>query len=126
MQPAALASGGLLAAVADMAERIPVPITYEVPDRRFDSTVEGTAWFVVAEAVANAVKHASADRIRIDAYHGAGGLAVTVSDTGVGGADPEGHGLRGLHDRVAAAGGSLTVTDLRPSGTAVKAVLPCE
>jgi signal transduction histidine kinase len=126
MQPAALASGGLLAAVADLAERIPVPVTYEVPDRRFDAAAEGAAWFVVAEAVANAVKHASAGSIRIEVDHGAGGLTVAVSDTGVGGADPDGHGLRGLHDRVAAAGGSLTVVDLEPSGTAVKAVLPCE
>ena len=126
MRPAALASGGLLAAVADVAERLPVPITYEVPDRRFDSGAEGTAWFVVAEAVANAVKHASAGSIRIDVDGGAGALTVTVSDDGVGGADPDGQGLRGLHDRVAAAGGSLTVSDLEPSGTAVKAVLPCE
>jgi signal transduction histidine kinase len=126
MQPAALASGGLLAAVADVAERIPVPVTYEVPDRRFGAAAEGTAWFVVAEAVANAVKHAAAEGIRIEVEHGAGGLTVTVSDTGAGGADPDGHGLRGLHDRVAAAGGSLTVVDLEPSGTAVRAVLPCE
>jgi signal transduction histidine kinase len=126
MQPAALASGGLLAAVADVAERIPIPISYEVPDRRFDSATEGAAWFVVAEAVANAVKHAAADSIRIEVDHGADGLTVTVSDTGSGGADPDGRGLRGLHDRVAAAGGSLTVVDLEPSGTAVKAVLPCE
>lgn len=97
-----------------------------MPDRRFDAAAEGTAWFVVAEAVANAVKHASAGSILIDVGRGAGELIVTVSDDGVGGADQEGQGLRGLHDRVAAAGGSLTVSDLEPSGTAVRAVLPCE
>lgn len=126
MQPAALASGGLLAAVADLAERIPVPITYEVPDRRFGPAAEGTAWFVVAEAVANAVKHAFAKSIHIDVDHAADGMTVTVSDTGIGGANPDGDGLRGLHDRVAAVGGTLTVQSLPPSGTVVKAVLPCE
>jgi signal transduction histidine kinase len=125
MMPAALASGGLLAAVADMAERHPVPIGYDVKDRRFDPTVEGTAWFVIAEAVANAVKHADATSIRIEVGHDAKGLTVTVSDDGTGGADPDGRGLRGLHDRVEAAGGVLTVTDRAPSGTAVRAVLPC-
>lgn len=125
LQPAALAGGGLLAAVADLADRIPVPIKYDVPDRRFDPAVEAAAWFVIAEAVANAVKHASADGVHIDVADGPPGLTVTVSDTGGGGADPHGHGLQGLSDRVAALGGSLTVLDRQPSGTTVRAVLPC-
>ncbi|ONI91010.1 hypothetical protein ALI144C_01970 [Actinosynnema sp. ALI-1.44] len=126
LQPAALAGGGLLAAVADLADRIPVPITYDVPDHRVDPAAEGAAWFVIAEAVANAVKHAAAGSIRIDVAHTAAQLTVTVSDTGPGGADPGGRGLQGLHDRVAALGGSLAVTNSEPSGTTVRAVLPCE
>ena len=50
---------------------------------------------------------------------------MTVSDCGVGGADPAGHGLQGLTDRINALGGELTVTNLEPSGTQVRAVLPC-
>jgi signal transduction histidine kinase len=125
LQPAALAGGGLLAAVADLADRIPAPIAYQVPDRRFDASIEGAAWFVIAEAVANAVKHASSDTVRIDVEHDQADLVVTVSDCGVGGAVPKGQGLQGLADRVGAAGGELTVREREPSGTEVRAVLPC-
>ncbi|WP_051426307.1 sensor histidine kinase [Jiangella gansuensis] len=125
LQPAALAGGGLLAAVADLADRIPAPITYRVPPDRFDAAVESTAWFVIAEAVANAVKHASSDTVGIEVDRDQAHLIVSVTDRGVGGADPGGHGLQGLADRVAAAGGRLTVRPRVPSGTEVRAVLPC-
>ena len=125
LQPAALTGGGLLAAVADLADRLPVTITYDVLDGRVDPAAEGAAWFVIAEAVANAVKHAAAGDVRIEVTHAGAQLTVTVSDTGPGGADPRGRGLQGLHDRVAALGGSLAVTDGEPVGTIVRAVLPC-
>jgi signal transduction histidine kinase len=53
-------------------------------------------------------------------------LVVEVADDGVGGADPDnGSGLRGLHDRVSAAGGTLVVQSPRGSGTIVRAEIPC-
>jgi len=124
MQPVALSTGGLLAAVADLAERIPVPMEFDVPDRRFDAAAESAAWFVIAEGVSNAVKHAAADTVRIDVTSGGSDLVVTIADDGVGGADPAGSGLQGLHDRVAAIGGMLLVSEGAP-GTTVRAVLPC-
>jgi signal transduction histidine kinase len=126
LQPAALAGGGLRAAVEDLRSRLPLRIDLEVVDRRFSPEVEGAAWFVMAEAVANAVKHARVDEVSITVSSTAKQLLVTVTDDGVGGADRRGHGLQGLADRVAALGGSLSVAPNLPSGTRVEAALPCE
>ena len=125
LQPAALAGGGLRAAVEDLASRIPIGIDLEVVDCRFQPNVETAAWFVVAEAVANAVKHADVDRLSIRVTNAGPHLDVDVTDAGVGGANPRGSGLQGLADRVAALGGSLTVSDHQPHGTRVKARFPC-
>jgi signal transduction histidine kinase len=125
LQPQSLATGGLRAAVEDLAGRIPLRLDLAVVDGRFDQGVESAAWFVIAEAVANAVKHAGVDRIGVEVTAHDGVLRVTVSDEGVGGADPGGSGLQGLGDRVAALGGSLRVAGRDPSGTLVEAVLPC-
>ncbi len=125
LQPAALSSGGLLAAVEDLAGRIPLDLTYDVTERRFPPALEGAAWFVVAEAVTNAVKHAGAGVVDIAVRQEEGELVVQVSDGGAGGADPQGSGLVGLADRVAAMGGSLVVGEREPSGTTVRAVFPC-
>ena len=65
LQPAALAGGGLLAAVADLAARAPLAVTYDVVDERFPSDLESAAWFVVAEAVTNAVKHSGAGQVAV-------------------------------------------------------------
>jgi signal transduction histidine kinase len=126
LQPAALAGGGLRAAVEDLSSRLPLRIRLDVVDRRFPPEIEGAAWFVVAEAVANAVKHAQVDEVAIRVTAVPGELYVSVVDAGVGGADPHGTGLQGLGDRVAALGGSLSVLANRPSGTRVEASLPCE
>jgi signal transduction histidine kinase len=125
LQPAALSGGGLLAAVVDLVGRIPLAIEYDVVDRRFPADVEGAAWFVIAEAVANAVKHADTDQISIRAMADGACLRVAVSDCGVGQADPAGHGLQGLADRVAALRGTLRVSANHPRGTLVEAELPC-
>ena len=126
LQPAALAGGGLRAAVEDLSSRFPLRIRLDVVDQRFPPAIEGAAWFVIAEAVANAVKHAQVDEVAIRVTAVPGELYVSVVDAGVGGADPRGTGLQGLADRVAALGGSLAVGPNRPSGTRVEASLPCE
>ena len=90
LQPAALAGGGLLAAVVDLAIRIPLNITYDVVDQRFAPSIEGAAWFVIAEATTNAVKHASVDDVSITVKVEHASLRVVVADVGVGHAYPAG------------------------------------
>ena len=125
LQPAALAGGGLLAAVADLADRVPLVVGYDVVDERFPSFVEGAAWFVIAEAVTNAVKHSGADRVSVSVRRHDDALEVEVQDEGVGDADAAASGLQGLADRVGAAGGALRVAEVEPHGTRVEAVFPC-
>jgi signal transduction histidine kinase len=126
LQPAALAGGGLRAAVEDLSSRLPLRMRLDVVDQRFPPEVEGAAWFVIAEAVANAVKHAQVDEVAIRVTAVPGELFVSVVDAGVGGANSRGTGLQGLADRVAALGGSLSVLANLPAGTRVEASLPCE
>jgi signal transduction histidine kinase len=125
LQPAALAGGGLIAAVADLAARAPVTVSYDVVDVRVAADIESAAWFVIAEAVTNAVKHAGAGDVVVGVRRAARSLRVEVRDEGSGGADPSGRGLQGLADRVGAVGGSLRVCEVTPHGTAVEAVFPC-
>jgi signal transduction histidine kinase len=125
LQPAALAGGGLLAAVADLAARAPVAVTYDVVDERFPVDIESAAWFVIAEGVTNAVKHSGTDRVTVHARRTRSELCVAIRDDGRGAADPSRSGLQGLADRVAAVGGVLHVLEAVPHGTSVEAVFPC-
>lgn len=125
LQPAALAGGGLRAATDELASRIPVRMKLEVVDQRFPASVESAAWFVIAEAVSNAVKHAGVDEVTIRVSADQAQLHVAVLDEGVGGVDPRGRGLQGLADRVAALGGALSACNRPDGGTRVEAVLPC-
>jgi signal transduction histidine kinase len=89
--------------------------------------IAGTAYFVAAEAVTNALKHARAGTIRITVRWDATALRLSVVDDGVGGADPAGGtGLLGLRDRVHALDGTLTVHSEPGAGTAVHTRLPLE
>jgi signal transduction histidine kinase len=99
----------------------------DVPPDRLGAEAEATAYFVIGEAVTNALKHADARRIGVRvAVTGRDRLTVTVRDDGRGGADPRaGTGLRALAERVAAAGGEFLVRDDLERGTIVEAVLPC-
>jgi signal transduction histidine kinase len=94
-------------------------------DNRFAASLETAAWFVIAEAVANAVKHAGVDEVTINVSATDSALRVVVVDAGSGGADPRGSGLQGLGDRVAALRGSLAVHEVMPHGTSVEAEFPC-
>jgi signal transduction histidine kinase len=125
LQPAALAGGGLLAAVTDLAARAPLTVRYAVPADRFAAELEGGAWFVIAESVTNAVKHAQVEEVVVSVEAAPDVLRVSVVDEGVGGADTGGTGLRGLADRVQALGGSLRIGPHAPQGTRVEAVFPC-
>ena len=125
VHPTILTESGLAAAIDALAERTTIPVVADVVDRRFDATVEATAYFVVAEALTNVVRYSGADGARVMVGEAGDALLVEVSDDGRGGADPAaGSGLRGLDDRVAAIGGRLTVTSPAGGGTTIRAELP--
>jgi signal transduction histidine kinase len=123
--PATLTRGGLRAGVDSLVSRTPLPVALEVSDERVDPTVEATAYFVVSEALTNAVKHAAARQAAVRAWVDGGALQVEVSDDGVGGAHVNGSsGLLGLQDRVAALDGRLSVDSAPGAGTVIRAILP--
>lgn len=126
MRPSCL-DDGLHSALSALAESVTLPINLEVAaDRAIPDDIATTAYYVVSEAVANAVKHAEASRIGLRIVQDDGQLRVYVEDDGRGGAAVRpGSGLAGLGDRVAAAGGSLLVRSSVGQGTVVEAVLPC-
>lgn len=125
LQPALLADRGLPAVLEELAMRSSVDVRIDGLERRPALHIEETAWFVIREAVANAVKHARVDAIAVALRHEAGSLFVEVTDRGCGGADRSGPGLQGLADRVGAAGGALAIASPPGAGTSVRAVLPC-
>jgi signal transduction histidine kinase len=115
---------GLQAGVCALAERAPLPVDVEICVGRLPERVETAVYFLIAEALTNVAKHAHARAARIEACRSGGVLRVEVSDDGVGGADPNGNGLAGLRDRVAALGGEFAVTPARACGTRVAAAIP--
>lgn len=125
--PAVLQSEGLEPALRALLAPVSTVVSLDIPAARFDRSFEEIAYFVVGEAVTNALKHADAHRISVRIAPGLGdGITVTVSDDGCGGADPRaGTGLRSLAERVTASGGTFLVRDDLTRGTVVEAVLSC-
>ncbi|MFL5960313.1 MAG: sensor domain-containing protein [Gaiellaceae bacterium] len=127
IHPPVLADRGLGAAIAALAARTPLEVNVAVDlSSRPPRTVETAAYFVAAEALANAGKHAAADRVEIGIHADGEGLVVEVVDDGRGGADPTGDGLRGLARRVEALDGTLAVESPAGGPTTIRAVMPCE
>jgi signal transduction histidine kinase len=126
IHPPILTNFGLADAIHDIAERSPVPVELlELPTERFDGTIEATAYYVVAEAVTNAQRHANASSISVRAGAAGDALLVEVADDGEGRANElNGSGLQGLRDRVEAVGGAFTVTSEPARGTRVTASVP--
>jgi signal transduction histidine kinase len=124
--PAALANGGLPAALEVVADRslLPVRLSLELPVRP-PSAVETAAYFVVCEAVTNAAKHAGADEVRVSVTEQESTVVVQVEDDGKGGADPAGGGLSGLARRVEALDGRFAVSSPAGGPTVIVAELPC-
>jgi signal transduction histidine kinase len=125
IQPRLLTDFGLAKAVESLAQHSQIPIdVLERPVARFDVATEATAYYVLAEALTNAQKHAHASSIRVRARAKAGFLQIEVIDDGIGGADERGFGLEGLRDRVEASGGRFEI-DSRPGrGTRIAAQIP--
>jgi PAS domain S-box-containing protein len=122
--PAVLTRGGLRAAVRSLVSRLDVPVQVDVPADRFPAEIEASAYFIVAEALTNVVKHAHAGRAEVRASVEDGMLRLEVCDDGIGGADPDGHGLVGMGDRATALGGRLQIESPAGGGTLVAATLP--
>jgi signal transduction histidine kinase len=107
-----------------LAERSPVPVSVSVAaNAASDSDTETALFYVCSEALANAVKHANANRIAITVRRVNNAIMATVSDDGRGGADPSGSGLKGLADRLATLNGRLRVDSPPGAGTTVTAVV---
>jgi signal transduction histidine kinase len=127
IHPPVLADRGLDAAVRALAAQSPISVTVSVTlPRRPDPPVESAAYFVIAEALANAGKHADASRVDVRIMQHEDRLSVEIHDDGVGGADPRGGGLSGLRSRVQALDGSLAVVSPQGGPTTIRAELPCE
>jgi signal transduction histidine kinase len=126
VHPAVLTSGGLRPAVRALARRSPLPVDFETfPDGRLPEHVEVTAYYVIAEALTNAIRHSRASAVTIQAEVTRETLTVTVSDDGNGGADfAHGTGLVGLKDRVEALGGRILIESPQQIGTVLRAELP--
>ena len=128
VMPAGLIERGLTAAVEDLVDRMPLPTNLVVVDveEPLSPTVASTAYFVVAEALANAVKHAGASTLSVRLERTESQLLIEVADDGVGGAaSGAGVGLRGLLDRVDVLGGQLAIDSPLGHGTHLVAELPC-
>ena len=123
--PASLTRGGLRTAVESLVSDMPVPIDVHVTAPRLPLEIETTAYFVVAEALTNVVKHAHARRAIVEIRADDLTLSIQVRDDGCGGADPaHGTGLTGLLDRVEANNGTLTITSPPTIGTTLHVMLP--
>jgi signal transduction histidine kinase len=128
IHPSVLAKGGLGAALRALARRSPIPVDLDVPaEGRLPEPVEISAYYVVAEALTNATKHARASAVTVTVEADAVDkvLRVAVRDDGAGGADlAGGTGLVGLKDRVEALGGRISLDSPLGAGTTLRVDLP--
>ena len=125
--PPVLADRGLGHAVQALALDTPLPTTLEIDlPGRPTPPVESACYFAIAEALANAVKHAGARSAQIRIRHAAGLLRIEVSDDGIGGADPAlGTGLLGVERRLGTFDGILAVNSPPGGPTMVVMEVPC-
>jgi signal transduction histidine kinase len=126
IHPALLEDDGLPAAITALGRRasIPVETRFEL-HRRLPRHIEATAYFVVAEALTNAARHADATKVDVEIVDAGAQLIVIVADDGAGGAEPsQGSGLAGLADRVASVDGRLVIESPAGGGTTLRAEIP--
>jgi signal transduction histidine kinase/uncharacterized protein YhfF len=125
LHPAGLAEHGLGHAIASLATRSPLPLRLDaLPERRLPAAVEATVYYLVSEALTNALKHADATEVRAEVRLLGQRLLVAVYDDGRGGAEESaGSGLAGLADRVPAVGGTLRIESPPGAGTRLEATI---
>jgi signal transduction histidine kinase len=126
IHPAILAEGGVERALKTLARRSSVPVELDVRARgRLPERIEVATYYIAAEALTNAAKHADASVVRVAVEASEGVLRLSISDDGGGGADPtRGSGLVGLKDRVQTLGGTIAVQSPPGVGTSVQVDLP--
>ncbi|GAY14082.1 ATP-binding protein [Mycobacterium sp. shizuoka-1] len=126
IHPAILSRGGLGPAIKTLARRSAIPIALDVEvDRRLPESVEVAAYYVVAEALTNAAKHAQATEVTVWARATRDELTLRIADDGIGGAARGGgSGLVGLTDRVEALSGRLGIVSEDGAGTAITVMIP--
>jgi PAS domain S-box-containing protein len=127
IHPAVLTERGLEPAVESLAARAPLPVEVSISvGERLPGPVEAAAYYVVAEALANVAKYASASVVSVGVERANGTARIEVRDDGVGGAAAGGggSGLRGLADRVEALGGRFELDSPLGEGTTVRAEIP--
>jgi signal transduction histidine kinase len=126
IHPAILSEGGLAPALRTLARRAGLPVELDIrTENRAPDPIEVAAYYVVSEALTNTAKHARASHAHVAVERRDNWLHLSVSDDGVGGADPgRGSGLVGLRDRVQALDGSIEVNSHPGHGTAIVAELP--
>lgn len=128
VMPAALIERGFVAAAEDLADRMPIPTTLDIDmgELPCPAALESTAYFVLAEALTNTIKHAGASTMSVGIKRATGWLTMEMRDDGVGGASLEGGtGLRGVSDRVDVLGGQFTLDSAPGHGTRITMELPC-
>jgi signal transduction histidine kinase len=126
--PPVLTDRGLVAATQSLADRGGATLTVTATNdgARLPPAIENAAYFLIAEAVTNATKHAPGCTARVGLAFAPDALIVDITDDGPGGADPTGSGLTGLRARVEALDGTLTLTSPTGGPTHLHAELPCE
>jgi signal transduction histidine kinase len=125
LHPSVLSERGLVKAVEALAVRTSIPMVLHADVRMgLPEQVEAAAHYVVAEGLANTLKHAGAERVEVFIRAHGDALVVEVLDDGMGGADEEGRGLRGLADRIEAIGGTLALESPPGGGTRLLAQIP--
>jgi signal transduction histidine kinase len=126
IHPAILSQGGLAPALDTLAIRSPVPVDLDLAiNQPLSDAVEVAAYYVVAEALTNAAKHAQASEVAVCAHTRGARLHVSVRDDGVGGAQMgKGSGLIGLKDRLDTLGGTIRLVSPLGGGTSLDATIP--
>lgn len=117
---------GLAQAVQSLADRYTTPVQVDLPGGKLGESAELTAYFVIAESITNAIKHADASEITVTGVLADGSLRIEIADDGKGAASASaGTGIRGAIDRVRGMGGELVLESPAGRGTRVKVRLPC-
>jgi signal transduction histidine kinase len=131
LRPPVLEDAGLVSAIESRLGTLPAEVELHTDPEakaRWAPAVEAAAYFVVTEAVTNALKHAPGSRVVVRLSGAGRRLQLEVADDGPGlpGTVPDGSGLRGLQDRVESLRGTFTVTNATGSGAVVRATFPGE